>query len=230
MRMRRIWPGSAHSAAKIVNVADAVDLRRLRRHARLPQQLGFRRRPFEQHIHVLADHLRVPCARDAALDRHQTALAIVNRARVHLIVELVARAGVFVGIGEHAQAVELRRLHKIAQRLEIGVGFAGKADDHAGADGDARNGVADALEQLQEKIAVRAALHALQNRGAGVLQRHVDILDQRLVLGDRVQQLLRDAVRIAIQKPHPFFVRRLNLRQPRHQLRQTVLQAQILAV
>ena len=63
-----------------------------------------------------------------------------------------------------------------------------------------------------------------------MLQRHVDVFHQRSVFGDGVQQLLRDPVRIAIEKPDPFLALGLNLRQPRHQLRQAVLDPKIFAV
>ena len=105
---------------------------------------------------------------------------------VHLAIERETLAGVFVGIGEHAQAVELRGFDELAELFEIRLGFAGEADDHAGADGDAGNGAADALDQLEENIAARAALHALQHRGAGMLQRHVDVLHQRRVFAAMV--------------------------------------------
>ncbi len=44
------------------------------------------------------------------------------------------------------------------------------------------------------------------------------------------QQPLRHFVGIAVQEPHPFLMRRRNLRQPRQQLRQAVFQSEILAV
>ena len=72
---------------------------------------------------------------------------------VHFAVEVIALAGFFVAIGEDAQPVELRGLNELAQFFEIFLGFAGKSDDHAGADRDAGNGCADALEQFQKNIA-----------------------------------------------------------------------------
>ena len=65
--MRRISPGRGVGSRKIVDVANAVDLRGLRGHARLPQQIGFCRRPFDQHVDFLADHVAIPALRDAAL-------------------------------------------------------------------------------------------------------------------------------------------------------------------
>ncbi len=60
---------------------------------------------------------------------------------------------------------------------------------------------------------VRPALHALENRSAGVLQRHVDILHQRIMRGDGVEQSLRDLVGIAVEEAHPLFVLRFDIRQ-----------------
>ena len=69
--------------------------------------------------------------------------------------------------------------------------------DHAG------NRRADALEQLQKRVAIRSALHARQHVAAGVLQRHVHVFRQARVRGDRVEQSLRDAIGIAVEEAHP---------------------------
>jgi len=68
---------------------------------------------------------------------------------------------------------------------------------------------------LRKIISAGSALHPLQHRGAGMLQRHVDIFHQRLVLGDGVEELLRDFIGIAIEEADPFFMVRFNLRQSR---------------
>ncbi len=87
MRSVRISPGRGSRAFEIVDQRDAVDLRRLRRHARLPQQIGLLRQPFHQHRNFRADQRPVARARNLALDRHQPALAILDGAAVHLAVE-----------------------------------------------------------------------------------------------------------------------------------------------
>ena len=118
-------------------------------------------------------------------------------------------------IREDSHPVELRGFDEVAQFLEIRFGFARKADDHAGTDRDAGNRPPDPFEKLEENIATGAALHALQHGSAGVLQRHVDIFDQRRVLRDGIQQPLGHLVRIAVEKTDPLGVIGLDLRQPR---------------
>src|SRR5690348_14067928 len=102
----------------------------------------------------------------------------MNGPAVYLGIQVETGAGLFVGVGEDTEAIELRRLYEIAEDLEIGFGLTRESDDHAGADGHAGNTGADALQQLQEEVAVRTAFHSLQYRCAGVLQRHVDVLHE----------------------------------------------------
>ena len=66
----------------------------------------------------------------------------------------------------------------------LGVGFAGKADDESGADGDAGDAGADALDEIADVVAARLALHALEHRVADVLQRDVDVRAETLVVGE----------------------------------------------
>ena len=90
--------------------------------------------------------------------------------------------------------------------MEVGIGFAGEADDHGGADGDAGDGLADSFEEFEELIAVGAALHAFEDFAGGVLERHVDVFDERFVGGDGIEQFLGDAVGVAVEEADPLFV------------------------
>jgi len=63
-----------------------------------------------------------------------------------------------------------------------------------------------------------------------VLQRHVDVLDQRIVSSNRVQQPLRYTIGIRIQEPDPFRQLSGNFRQTREQVGETMLHPEIFAV
>ena len=136
---RRNCPGSGVAFTEIVDVADAVDLGRLRWHAALPEQSVSCDGPSTSTGNSRPTSLLVLGARDLLLNRHQPALAVVDGAAVDLAVEMKACRGVFVGVAEDAQPVELRGLDELAQLFEIVVGLAGKSDDEAGADRDAGN-------------------------------------------------------------------------------------------
>ena len=135
---------------------------------------------------------------------------------------------VIVRISEHSHAVKLGCLDELAQLLKIGIGLAREADDKRRANPNAGHRFSHPLHQPQEYIARRAALHSLQDVGAGVLQRDIDVAANLVVLGDRIQQALADAVRVGIEKTNP--ARLFDARQAVEQRRQTVLDAQIFAI
>ncbi len=88
--------------------------------------------------------------------------------------------------------------------------------------------VADAIEQLQKRHAVGAALHSSQHVAAGMLQRHVHIFRQARVCGNGIEQPLRHAVRIAVEGSHP--LQAFDARQPFEQQRQAVAQSKVFPV
>ena len=117
---------------------------------------------------------------------------------------------------------------KIVKLLEVGFGFAGKADDEAGAQRDAGNGGAHPLEEFQEGVAVGAALHAGQDVAAGMLQRHVDVFGQAFVGGEGFEHFLRYAIWIGVEKAHPEQV--FDLGEAFEELREAVAQVEVFAV
>src|SRR5262249_41893866 len=151
---------------EIVDHHDAIDIGRLRGHAAFPEQVRLLGETGDQHRNFAIDERTIPCAGNLALDGHQAALSILHRAAIHLVVERVAATGVLVRIREDAHVVELGCLHELAKLFEIVLSFAWESDDEAGANGYAWNRAANALQQSQENIARRAALHALQHAGA----------------------------------------------------------------
>src|SRR5216683_1102320 len=75
---------------------------------------------------------------------------------------------------------------------------------------------------------MRAALHSRQHIAAGMLQWHVHVFRQPRMFSKRIQQFLRDAIRIGVQETNP--QQFVDVRQRGQQLRQPVAQPEILAV
>src|ERR1041385_294257 len=121
---------------EIVDQSHSIDLRRLCGHACLPKQIRFKRWALYQHVNLFAHQGPITGTRDLPLDRHQPPLAVLHGAAVHFAIEPAARAGVLVGIREHAQVVEFCGFDKPAQFVEIRGCFAGKSDNETGANGD----------------------------------------------------------------------------------------------
>ena len=128
--------------------------------------------------------------------------------RLHLLRHVVlAPVGVgpfLVRVGEDADRVEAGRAHELLQRLELLVRLAGEADDERGADAGAGERAPQLLELPQVALRVAGAAHPPQRRRVRVLQRHVHVLDDpRRPLGERREQLGRDAARIEVVHADP---------------------------
>ena len=71
------------------------------------------------------------------------------------------------------------------------------------AEDDAGDGGAGLFDELEEVLRGAAALHALEDAGAGVLQRHVEVLGDRVVRRDGFQQARGDLVGIGVEEAQP---------------------------
>jgi len=149
-------------------------------------------------------------------------LAVVDGAGVHLGVEVETLAGVSSNRRTH-KPVELRGLHELAQLVEVSVCSPGKTTIM-------RCELPTTWMVLRMRsISLRryqpfAPRSCAQHWSARVLQRHVDVFSPALlVLGNGIEQLLRDLIGIRIEEANPFFVRRFDLCQAGQQLRQPVL-------
>ena len=80
---------------------------------------------------------------------------------------------------------------ELLQNLKVAERLAGEADDEDGAQRDAGDSGADLFDGLQENVGAGAALHALQDVGRSVLQRHVEILADVVVARDGLEQACR---------------------------------------
>ena len=120
---------------------------------------------------------------DLLLELHQLAAAGLDGALGDLEcgVEFEGFGALFVGVGEDAEPVDACGLDEVFEFLVVGFGLAGEADDEAGADDDAGDDAAGLLDEVEEDLRVAAALHALEDAGAGVLERDVEVLGDVVV-------------------------------------------------
>jgi hypothetical protein len=72
-------------------------------------------------------------------------------------VEREGAGAFFVGVAEDAEPVELCFGDEVFEDLDVFRGFAGEADDEAGAEGDAGDGGADLVEVLRKMSRRRRA-------------------------------------------------------------------------
>ncbi len=142
---------------------------------------------------------------DLLLELHQLAAAGLDGALGDLEcgVELEGLRAFFVGVGEDAEPVDLCGLDEGFEFLVVLFGLAGEADDEAGADDDAGDDAAGLLDEVEEDVGVAAALHALEDAGAGVLERDVEVLGDVVVRRHGLEQPRRDLVGIGVEEAEP---------------------------
>jgi hypothetical protein len=92
----------------------------------------------------------------------------------------------FGGVGEDADVVELLLLNEVEQGLELCVGFAGVADDEGGAHHDVRHPGSGVVDEAAGHVDVAGAVHVPEHGRVGMLDRHVEVGQQRVVLGHDV--------------------------------------------
>ena len=117
--------------------------------------------------------------------------------------ELEGFGAFFVGIGEDAEPVDFSFGDESAELGEVGFGFAGEAYDEGGADDDAGDYLARLLDQVEEDLRVAAALHGLEDRGAGVLEGDVEVFCDGVVACHGFEQARGDLVGVGVEEAEP---------------------------
>jgi len=173
--------------------------------AALPEEFGFFRLAFDEEVDLSAYPCGFGLDADLLLEAHEFAAAGFDGALGKLEggVELEGGGAVFVGVGEDAEPVDLCCLYELAESVEVGFGFAGEADDKAGADDDAGDDAAGLFEELEEDVGGAATLHALEDGGAGVLEGDVKILGDGGVLRHGFEEAGGDLVGVGVEEAEP---------------------------
>jgi hypothetical protein len=92
---------------------------------------------------------------------------------------------------------------KFWRTVEVAADSPGKADDEAGAEGDAGDGGADLFERRRKMSAEAPRFMRLQDIGRGVLEGHVEIFADVVVARDGFEELAGDAVGIGVEEAEP---------------------------
>ena len=117
--------------------------------------------------------------------------------------KMVGRKVVGIRIDECAQMIEADGLHEIEKTVEIGLGLTGKTDHDSGSQGRIGHGLPDPLEKGEQLFFILAAPHPFEHRCAGMLDRHVEIGADVVMIIDRVEQGIVNPIRMPIEKPEP---------------------------
>src|SRR3546814_2944 len=168
--------GPQAGVAAVLDLDQAIDLRCVGHRARDRQLTVDRVDDAALHAAHLGLQLRRGNPRLAFHEARQPLLlhVLVDRVR-----QLVGLRTFHRRVGERADAVELRLVEEIQQFLELGLSLAREADDEGGADGEVRADRTPALDAFKRLVYRTRPLHQLEHARAGVLERDVEVRQQR---------------------------------------------------
>jgi len=115
----------------------------------------------------------------------------------------------FRGIGEDPDMVEGHLLDKAKERLELGVGFAWVADDQGRAHRHIGQGGPRVIDQAACHVDAARPVHAAQDVAVRVLDRHVQVRQEGIMLGHHIDHAQGERARVDIEEPQPGQVRDL---------------------
>ena len=121
----------------------------------------------------------------------------------HVAVEPRRRRVGLERIGEHAHPLKLPLLREGDHLLELFAGLAGEAGDERRPQHEAGNPAPQLREQFLRWPAGDAALHPLEHRVAGVLQRHVEVGDDLRAGSDLVDEAIGEVDRVEVHQADP---------------------------
>src|SRR5712692_5364282 len=216
------------SLRSVVDKDFAIDFRGMHSGASFEQKFAFFGGPLEEKIKFSADQALLFSLADSALDSHQIIAAALDLAGWELIFHRVSPCAFLVGVTERTHPVKFHLADKLAQLVELFLGFPGKARDERRAQRNAGNGAAHLLNRSQKNIRASAALHALQHSWRRVLQRHIDVRANLAMRGDGFEQTAGDLVGISVEKANPAHL--FDASQLFQQQCKAILEAKLLAV
>src|SRR6266702_139029 len=187
----------------LVQVGEAVDLRRLLRMPPLQEVLGLLARTLHQHGEPPPDHRALVLGRDLALCVHHRLEAGALHLGWYLVAHLGRGRALLARVLEDPQLLEALLLHEGEQVLEVGLRLARQPDDERGAERQARHARAQLREQLAQELAVAPALHGPEQPVRAVLERHVEVLHDLLLARHHLDEGVGEVTRVRVVEPEP---------------------------
>jgi len=94
---------------------------------------------------------------------------------VDLVLHFVGSGPFLLGILEDATTFKFEGLEELEKFLMVFFGLAGEAGDEGGSDGEVRNALSHALQEIPDVFSVGFAVHLIEHVVGDVLQGNVDV-------------------------------------------------------
>ncbi len=167
------------------------------------------RRSVDEHIELasLLGHIRAVLEGNALLELHQLGLApgldLVGHVQLRVEIHRARGRALLTRVLEDAHRIELRLLNELEQLLVVIFRLAREPGDERGAQGEARDALAQPLHEVALVRCRHIAPHRRQHAVAGVLQRHVDVLDDAVEARERTDHLVGEVRRVGVHQADP---------------------------
>jgi hypothetical protein len=155
---------------------------------------------FRQYLQLLAAIAPVLGQRDGLLNLHQLSAARFGHRLRHTVRQFGRPGALLDRVGEDADVVELHLAHEVEQRPELRVGLARIAHDEGRAHGQIGQLLSRVGHQPARHLDIAGAAHGAQHVVVGVLDRHVEVRQQLLVLGNHVDHAQRQRAGIDVKQ------------------------------
>jgi len=182
----------------------------------------------DEHLHRGADAGLVDLVGDFLLQLHDFVHPFVLLGGLNGVAEVKGGRVLLLRVGENAESLETVAAHELHEFLVLFAGLGRVAGYQRGAQRDARDGLADARDEVVDVGRAAAAPHALQDVVAHVLERNVQVAAVLRVLFHHLQNLVGEVQRVGVMQPNPLDA--IHLRELVHQVGEFALAAAVDAV
>ena len=107
------------------------------------------------------------------------------------------------GVGEDADVIELLLPDEVEQGLELRVRLPRIADDEGGAHDQVRQPLPGVIDETARHIDAAGPVHVAQHRRIGVLDRHVEVGQEHIVLGQDVDHAQGERTGVDVEHAQP---------------------------
>ena len=157
----------------------------------------------DQDLDLTAEPRLVALEADRLLDREQRVEPAALDVGRHVVVEAERRRPGPRRVGRREDLVVADRLEQRQRGLELRLGLAAEPDDHVGRHGDPGHGLADPVEPLAVVLDGVLATHPAQDGVGARLDRQVEVLADRVALGERGDQAVGQVPRVRRHEAQP---------------------------
>ena len=158
---------------------------------------------FDEDLHGAADLGGVEAFGEGLEFAHGAVPAAFDGFVMDASVHVVGFGAFFAAVAEDACAFEFGIADEVEEFGEVFFGFAGEADDESGADGEAGDAGAHAVDEVADVVAGGFALHGSEHAVGDVLEGDIDVASDLGGIGDGADEFVAPVGWVGVEETDP---------------------------